>query len=315
MLLGDELAELAARKRLDAALEQADANREHPELGGAAQEKRREQRNQKVREHGDEQHLLRAETPRKAPVGNRRGECHELRDQKRQHKARRADAQVGAVACGHRDDRVHAVDVEEERQHEHHEPAVVENLLARPHKTHDRVFEQVLLTRLVVRLMHIAPDGNAEREPPHRRDNERDADAVKLPDPEVLAEQHEHQTDDERHTRPDVSPGVPLRRHFVVAFLARRGVHQEGVVEHKRRVQHDRRHHVNHEEHHRVGRNAHHGERHRARADGACEELLLVAFQIGEAAEKRHEQRQHKRGHCRGITPGHNRGRVRIGNR
>ena len=220
MLLGDELAELAARKRLDAALEQADANREHPELGGAAQEERREQRDQKVREDGDEQHLLRTETPRKAPVGDRRGECHELRDQKRQHKVRRADAQVGAIARRHRDDRMHTIDVEEECQHEYHEPAVVEDLLARADKAHYRVFEQVLLTRLIVRLVHVAPDGNAEREPPHRRDDERDADAVELPDSEVLTEQHEHQTDDERYARPDIAPGVPLRRHLVVALLA-----------------------------------------------------------------------------------------------
>ena len=315
MLLGDELAELAARERLDAALEQADANREHPELGSAAQEERREQRDQKVREHGDEQHLLRAETPRKAPVGDCRGECHELRDQKRQHKVRRADAQVGAVTRGHRDNRVHAVDVEEKRQHEHHEPAVVENLLARSHKARNRVLEQMLLARLVVRLVHVAPDGNAERKPPHRRDDERDADAVKLPDPEVLAEQHEYQADDERHARPDVSPGVPLRRHLVVALLARCGVHEEGVVEHERRVQHDRRHHIDHEEHHRVGGNAHNREGHRARADGAGEKLLLVALQIGEATEERHEQRQHKRSHRRSVAPGHNRRRVRVGNR
>ena len=173
----------------------------------------------------------------------------------------------------------------------------------------------MLLARLVVRLVHVAPDGNAEREPPHRRDDKRDPDAVKLPNPKVLAEQHEHQADDERHARPDVSPGVPLRRHFVVALLARRGIHKEGVVEHERRVQHDRRHHVDHEEHHRVGGNAHHGERHRARADGAGKELLLVALQIGEATEERHEQRQHKRGHRRRVSPGHNRRRIRVGNR
>ena len=90
MLLGDELAELAARQRLDAALEQAHTDGEDPELHGLAQEE--------VRADGHQQHALRAEPRGQPPVGDGRRERHELRHQQRQHELRRVDPQVGAVA-------------------------------------------------------------------------------------------------------------------------------------------------------------------------------------------------------------------------
>ncbi len=169
------------------------------------------------------------------------------------------------------------------------------------------------LARLVVRLVDVAPDGDAEREPPHGRDHERDADAVELADADVLAEQHDDEAHDERRARPDVAPRVPLRRHLVVAVLLG-GVDEERVVEHERGVQHDRRDDIDDEKHHRVARHAHDGERHRTRADGAGEELLLVPLKVGDAAQKRHEQREHERGYRGRIAPRDDRGRIRVGN-
>ena len=85
MFLRNELAKLAARKGLDAALEQTDAHGKHPELHSGAQEKRREQRDAEIRENRDEQHALRAEFARQAAIRDSRGERHELRDQQRKH--------------------------------------------------------------------------------------------------------------------------------------------------------------------------------------------------------------------------------------
>ena len=115
MLLRNELAELAARQRLDAALEQPHADGQHPELRGLAQEERREQRDAEVRADSYQQHALRAESCGQTPVGDGRRERHELRHQQRQNQLRRIDAEVGAVACGHLYNGVHAVDVAKER--------------------------------------------------------------------------------------------------------------------------------------------------------------------------------------------------------
>ena len=57
------------------------------------------------------------------------------------------------------------------------------------------------------------------------------------------------------------------------------------------------------------------GARHRARSDEADEELLLVALQIGEASENRHEQSQDERRHRLGVAPGDDHRRAGLGQR
>ena len=172
--------------------------------------------------------------------------------------------------------------------------------------------EQVRLARFEVRLVHVAQHRHGEHQPPRRGDDERDADAVKLPDAEAAAEQHDDQAHDERDTRSDIAPRIALGRNLVVAILLG-GVDQERIVEHQRRVEHDRREHVYSQEHHGVAGHAHDRERYRARADGSRKELLLVALQVGQAAQKRHEQGKRQRGYRGRIAPGHHGGRPRFG--
>ena len=119
MILGNDLAVVRAGERLDAALEHADQNRQNPELRGRLQKERGKEHDAHVCHDCGRDHRLAAEPAGQSAVQNRAGEGHELRDQQRHHQLGGVDAELGAVGRAHRDYRVHGVDVEEERDHEH----------------------------------------------------------------------------------------------------------------------------------------------------------------------------------------------------
>ena len=159
--------------------------------------------------------------------------------------------------------------------------------------------------------MHIADKGHAERHPPNGRDQKRDLHPDVHRDAHAGPCQHHDQAQDERHARADIAPGVTLRRHLVVTLVGG-GIHEERIVEHHRAVQHDGRDDVDHEESQRSRRDAQRRQGDGARAHGSDEELLLVALEVGQAAQNRHEQRQQKRRHRLGIAPRHHNRRTRF---
>ena len=314
VFLGDELAVFRAGKRLDAALEQAHANGKDPELQRAFQKERGEQHDADICSHAYLQHALGSKALRQVAVGDGRGERHELRHQKRQHQLRRIDAQIGAVAGGHLDNRMHAVDVEEERQHEEQQALVAHDAFHRLLQTGKRGAQNMVGALLAVQLLDIFGNGDGEGDPPSRRDDERDLHAQRGIDAEARSAQDNRQARDERDARADITPGIPMGRHLVIAVF-RGGIHQKGIVEHHRPIEHDGRYHVHHQERQGVLGNAQSGAGNRSRPRKTHQELLLVARQIGQAAQHRHKQRQHQRGHGFGVPPGHNHRRTRFGDR
>ena len=92
VVLGAELAKLGPRKRLQAALEEADHDGKNPELDRRAQEERSKQCDESVAGNANQDHRARAVLVSQAPVRDRRGERHELRDEKCQHQLRAVDA-------------------------------------------------------------------------------------------------------------------------------------------------------------------------------------------------------------------------------
>ena len=304
VLFRNKLSELGTRKSLDAALEHADHDRQEPELDGAFQEERREQRDAHIGEHAHEQHLLRTHLGAQAAVDNGRRKCHELRDQKRKHQLRGIDAQIGAIARGQLDDGVHAVDIEEIGEHEVAQRFCAPHALDRSQQARERVAHHMGGTLLEVGLMHVLEHGNGENDPPCRRDEEGYFHAERDIDADRAAAEHDGQACDERDAAADIAPRIALAGHFVVTLVGG-GVHEQRVVEHHRRVQHDRRHDVDHQKRQRIGGEAQRATCQSARPHRAYEEFLLHVPQIGQAAQNGHRQRDDKRGDGLGITPRH----------
>ena len=108
----DDLAEVGAGQRLDAALEHPHADSQHPELALGAQE------DGVGRDAHIGQDAHRDKEGRVHPAGQpaeqqRKGKRHDLGHQQRQQQPGAVQAQSLAVGGGHVDDGVHAVDVEE----------------------------------------------------------------------------------------------------------------------------------------------------------------------------------------------------------
>ena len=71
--------------------------------------------------------LQRAHASGELAVDDGGWKCHELRDEQREHELGGIDAERSSVTGGHGDDRMNAVDVEEERDHEDEQHAIVRN--------------------------------------------------------------------------------------------------------------------------------------------------------------------------------------------
>ena len=211
MLFGNKLAELGARQCLDAALEQADTHRKNPELHCRAQEKRREKRDAEVSEHRRHEHRARADLARQTPVKDGRRKRDELRDQQCEHELRGIDAELRTVARRHLDDGMHAVDVEEVRQHVHEQALIAKNLPDGRDQTTHRVAEQPVGARLEMCLVNVAHERHGKRNPPQCRDDEGNLHPRAHADAHVLAKEHDCQGGDERNARTDVAPRITVR--------------------------------------------------------------------------------------------------------
>ena len=228
-----------------------------------------------------------------------------MRYQQRQHQLCGIDAQIGAVAGRHLDHRVHAVDVEEKRQHEEQQALVVHDAFHRALQPCKCGAQHVVGAFLPVQLLHVFRHGNSEGNPPHRRDNEGNLHTQRRADAKARAAQHHRQASDKRNARADVAPRVAMGRNLVIPILGG-GIHQERVVEHHGAVQHDGGYYVHHQKWQRMFRDAQRRAGNRARTRETHQELLLVARQIGQATQDGHQQSKHQGGNGFRIAPGHN---------
>ena len=293
---------------MDAALEHADEDRQDPELRGRHEEERGEEHDAHVGHDRRHDHRLAAKPPGHPPVQDRAWERHELRDQQRHHQLSRVDAQLGAVRGAHRDHRVHRIDVEEEREHEHPQRLVPHYLAEGAAKlaegaAHGR--SQLVACGAVMLLTVAGDQRDRERDPPDGGDDERCAGAAGRRPAEWQRRAAEDQRDahDERHGRADVAPAVAVRGDLVHAFV-RRGVDQHRIVERERAVESDRREDIHDQERQPRQWKRHRAARDDAGAEEAEEELDFHALHVGNRAEQRHEQRDDQR--CDGlrVAPG-----------
>ena len=170
-------------------------------------------------------------------------------------------------------------------------------------------------TLLEMGLMNVSDERNAECHPPGGRDKKCDLHAERHIDADGSSPKHDGQREDERHARTDVAPRVTQRRNLVVAIIGCRRIDEERIVEHHRAVEHDGSHHVYDQERKSRSRKSERSERDGTGAHAPDEKLLLVAPQIGDAAENRHEQREQQRGDRFRIAPRHHHRRARLGER
>ena len=307
MVLGDDLAVVRAGKRLDTALEHADQNRQNPELHGRFHEERGEEHDAHVCHDRRRDHRLAAESRRQTAVENRAGEGHELRDEQCHHQLGGVDAKLGTVGGTHRNHRVHGVDVEEERDHEHPQRLVLHDFAERARQFAERAAHGRAQLVAGGTVMHLAVAGeqrDGECHPPDGGDDERGARAShRGPAEERRAAENQRDAEDERHGGADVAPAVAVRGDLVHA-LVRGGVDEHRIIERQRAVQADGRQNVDDQERQPGQGQGHCAAGDHAGAEEAQEELDLHALYIGDGAKQRHEQRDDQGGNGLRVAPG-----------
>ena len=234
MVLGDDLAVVRAGERLDAALEHADQNRQNPELHGRFHEERGEEHDAHVCHDRRRDHHFAAEPAGQTAVENRAGEGHELRDEQCHHQLGGVDAKLGTVGGTHRNHRVHGIDVEEERDHEHPQRLVLHDFAERARQFAERAAHgraQLVTGGAIVHLAVAGKQRDGECHPPDGGDDERGARAShRGPVEERRAAEDQRDAEDERHGGADVAPAVAMRGDLVHA-LVRGGVDEHRIVE------------------------------------------------------------------------------------
>ena len=140
---------------------------------------------------------------------------------------------------------MYAVDVEEERDHEDEQHAVVHDAAHGVGQALERVLDVVdhaahaLVALLAKALLIRAQQRNGEGEPPQGGDDEADARAGEgIQAEHARAGEDEGDACHERDGRANVAPGKTGARHRVHAFIGG-DVGEHGVVERHRRVEAD----------------------------------------------------------------------------
>ena len=183
---------------------------------------------------------------------------------------------------------MHAIDVEEVRDDVVSDGGVAPDALRGDANAANGVGKGVLLAWLVVGLLDVLEHGNRERHPPGSRDHKGNLHG-RLQAHAKWPHQHKRQAGEKRHAAADVAPRVPVARDVVHAVV-RRGVDEQRVIEHERRVERNGRDHVDDEKRHRAGREAHRHAGDGSRPHGANNELLLHALLVGNGTQDGHEQ-------------------------
>ena len=146
----------------------------------------------------------------------------------------KVNAKLGTVGGTHRNHRVHGIDVEEERDHEHPQRLVLHDFAERARQFAERAAHgraQLVTGGAIVHLAVAGKQRDGECHPPDGGDDERGARAShRGPVEERRAAEDQRDAEDERHGGADVAPAVAMRGDLVHA-LVRGGVDEHRIVE------------------------------------------------------------------------------------
>ena len=159
------------------------------------------------------------------------------------------------------------------------------------------------LVGLEALLLDVTQHGHGEGHPPDGGDDEGDEHGGLHRHAQLVGVEHHEQAHDEGDAAAHVAPGKACARDLVHALVGGR-VHQQRVVEHERRVEHDGGDDVDHQERQPVAGEAHGDGGDGAGAHGADDELLAHALHVGDRAQDGHEQGDDERGDGLGEAPG-----------
>ena len=290
----DDLPQIAAAQRLNAALEHAHQNRQHPELP-LGHQKHGEQGNAGVAENADFNEQPRIVPGGEPAEGDGAGKGHKLGQQQCQQQPGGVQPQGGAVGRGHVDDGVNAVDEEEKGQQ------IQENMLLLPNLPEGApqlseggengaagmLHEGGLTVTLQQRLgAYEPPPGGNEEGYDHGRSR---ADA------DLVPEQHQKQAKNEGNHGADVAVGVAhggYRVHPLVGGdLREHGVveHQAGGIPHLGQNEHDQKRQPSaHAAHGGAAENA---QKHTGHENGLFEPPV-VGQRAADGADDGHQQRR-----------------------
>ena len=226
---------------------------------------------------------------------------------------------LGTVTRRHGDDGVHAVDVEEERDHEDEQDAIARDAAHGGEQPGERLCDvrqdpAARIALLAVTLLVGAQQGHGERQPPQAGDDKSEPRAgERVETQDARPAENERDAEDERDGRAHVTPCV-TRAGDCVHPLVGGDVGEHGVVERHRRVEAYRAEYVDHEEDGCAHGNGLSKAQNEAGEEKAGEELNLVAGVIGEGAQDGHKQGDDERCDGLGVGPGgHELGRMRPG--
>ena len=201
------------------------------------------------------------------------------------------------------DDGAHAVDVEEVGQHEPEQGLVLRDLLPDLEDAGEGLLQHIPLLGHRVALMHVAPHGNREHQPPHGGDEERDLAGLHGGDVEQVGHHDEHHAHEERNgAAADVAQGEAVGGYHVHT-LGGGHVRQEAVVEHAGAIEADGADDIEHQHDLPLRREAQGGGGGDAQQGKDGEQPLLPARVIAQGAKDGRADGADEGGDAGGIAP------------
>lgn len=228
---GDDLREVGARERLNAALEESDDTSKDPELPGRGHEDGEEPDARIDADRDEDEHIV-AHFSRELAHDDGGGEGDDLREKEGEEQSRCIESEGIAEGSRHIDDGVHAVDIEEEGDEVEDDAFFVGDIRFFG-KDGEEAFEVIAQgvggARNEVLLTVALHEGHCEAQPPDGVDDKRDGNG----DGHIEArKEHDDDADEEGDTAADIAEGVALGGYDVGAFGSG-DVHEHGVVEDK----------------------------------------------------------------------------------
>ena len=222
---------MAPAQRLDAALEHAHHNSQHPELPLVLQEKGK-QRNARIGCDADRDEGARGVLPAQPPEHQCRGEGHDLGNQQRQQQAGGVQPQGRAVGRGHINDGVYAIDVAEKGQQEPEHLPVLFQVAEGVADAGKALPDGMFLHLHKVHLLILAQQGQGGHQPPDGGDKESKVQRRHLGDADAPSPQHQRQTDHKGHTAANVAPGIAFGGDLIHP-VRHSHIAEHGVIEHQ----------------------------------------------------------------------------------
>lgn len=297
----DQLGKVGPGEGLYAALEESHADRQDPELELA------------LHEHGKDGDAGVGQDTDCDQVGggiffcqlskdNGRWEGHDLGHQKGQEKPGGVKPEGSPVGCGHVDDRVDAVDVEEVGHKEDKDLPVLCQLLQSAPQPAKALADHARFLLHIVDLAVFLEERRGSQQPPGSHDEEGNPHGRLHGEPQAPGSQHDPQAYDEGDTAPDIAPGIALGGDLVQPVRLCHVV-EHGVIEHKTGGIADPGDHEDDQEAQPGGGDAHGHASDRPHQKGSQEDRFLVVLRVRHSAEHRTDEGHSEGGHGGRVPP------------